>query len=254
MSRKSCFLVGLAATLVLACGMPAFGGKPPKPSYLIRQLDLVDQSGVEYVYSGASDVNDPVETDGPYQAVGMVFTASHQEGFPACWTISTVGGQLQSDLKLLNQQPFSSAAPSGINQLGEIVGEGTTDAGQEVGVYWADSNEATVPQPLPILSNYDRSRAAGINNNGVICGWCEREVTGADGQSHPEYRPVLWRVNGGVVVGGPFELPTSELAYAVAISDNNDRSAAQRWWDRRSRIIRMRLRQLSGRCWTVAGR
>ena len=138
MSHKSCFLAGLAAMLVLACGMPAFAAKPPKPSYLIRQLDLVDQSGIEYVVRAALDVNDPVETDGPYQAVGMVFTAS-QEGFPACWTISTVGGQLQSDLKLLNQQPFSSAAPSGINQLGEIVGDGTTDTGQMVGLYWAGS-------------------------------------------------------------------------------------------------------------------
>ena len=183
MSRKLCCVVGLAAALALACGVPSFGAKPPKPSYLIRQLDLVDQSGVEYVSSGAGDVNDPVETDGPYQAVGMVFTAS-KEGFPACWTISTVGGQLQSDLKLLNRQPLSNAASSGINQLGEIVGEGTTGAGQMVGLYWANSNEATVPQPLPILSNYDRSRAFGINNNGVICGCCERDVIGDDGQSH----------------------------------------------------------------------
>ena len=225
MSHKSCFLVGLAAALALACGAPSFGARPPKPLYVIRQLDLVDPSGVEYAGSGALDVNDPVETDGPYQAVGAVFTASNQESFPACWTISTVGGQLQSDLKLLKERPFSSATPTGINQLGEIVGDETTGADQEVGVYWADSN--AVPQPLPILSTYDRSCAWRINNNGVICGWCSRLVNDADGQSHSESQPVLWRVNGGVVAGGPFELPISESAFAEAISDNNAVSCAK---------------------------
>ena len=52
MSQKSCFLVALAITLLLACGLPALGGKPPaKPpvlSYQILQLDLVDQDNVTY--------------------------------------------------------------------------------------------------------------------------------------------------------------------------------------------------------------
>ena len=105
-----------------------------------------------------------------------------------------------------------------------------------------------MPQPLPILSNYDRS-CAGINNNGVICGWCSRVVNDADGQSHGESRPVLWRVNGGVVVGGPFELPISEFAFAVAISDNDEGSCAKVVGSSFTEV-----RQLSGRCWTVAGR
>ena len=42
MSSEIMFPGGLAATLVLACGMPALGGKPPAPSYQILQLDLVD--------------------------------------------------------------------------------------------------------------------------------------------------------------------------------------------------------------------
>ena len=55
MSQKSCFLAVLAATLVLACGIPAFGGKPTNPpaiSYQIVQLDL-DAAGVTYARSGA---------------------------------------------------------------------------------------------------------------------------------------------------------------------------------------------------------
>ena len=70
MSQKSCFLAVLAATLVLACGIPAFGGKPPAPSYQILQLDLVDQDGVAYGYSMANDISSP--SQGPRQVVGYV--------------------------------------------------------------------------------------------------------------------------------------------------------------------------------------
>ena len=67
MSQKSCFLVGLAATLVLACSMPALGGKPPVLSYQILPLDLGT-----YAHSIANDVSDPSESEIPRQVVGYV--------------------------------------------------------------------------------------------------------------------------------------------------------------------------------------
>ncbi len=68
--KKSCFLVALAATLVLACSMSAFGGKPPVLSYQVIQLDLVDQDSVAYAYSMANNVSSP--SQGSRQVVGYV--------------------------------------------------------------------------------------------------------------------------------------------------------------------------------------
>ena len=94
MSSKSCFLVGLAATLVLVCGMPAFGGKPPAPSYQILQLDLVDdEHGVTYELSNAYDISNPSDSEIPRQVVGFVAEEDTPDlGRPACWTTSVVGG------------------------------------------------------------------------------------------------------------------------------------------------------------------
>ena len=98
MSSKSCFLAGLAAILVLACGMPAFGGKPPALSYQIIQLDLVDQDSVAYAYSMANDISSP--SQGSRQVVGYVGATSDQS-IPACWTTSVVDGTVQSELHVL---------------------------------------------------------------------------------------------------------------------------------------------------------
>ena len=122
MSHKSCFLAGLAAALVLANGLQAFGGKPTKPpaiSYQIVQLDLADSAGVTYTRSFANGIN----RQG--QVVGLVQESS-AGCLPACWTISKIDG-LQSELKILippdlPDEPNVYAAACGINESGLIVG------------------------------------------------------------------------------------------------------------------------------------
>ena len=225
MSSKSCFLVGLAATLVLACGMPAFGGKPPEISYQIVQLDLVDQDGVAYAYSKANDVSSP--SQGSRQVVGYVGATSDQ-GIPACWTTRVVDGTVQSELHVL-ALPTAIGMAAGINQYGEIVGAGSDD-GQLVGLYW--SQYGAEPDVLDPLAGDTGSSAYAINKDGVICGLSQLATPRVDesgnpvldDQGHPlidyEYRAVVWWRNDNGLFE-PFELPTSEFAYAVAITDND---------------------------------
>lgn len=217
MSQKSRFLAVLTATLAVACGIPAFAAKPPKLSYQILQLDLVEPNGVVYTRSFAYGIS----SQG--QVVGGVSNSVDQFS-PAYWTTSVVDGKVQSTLNLL--VPYAgNAGASGINENGEIVGEGKTDDGHNVGLYWADA--ASAPQDLPPLDGDDGSRAFAINKNGVICGCSTHSFVRDDGQVIDEPRAVVWRVNGGILVCGPVELPTAQFSSAEAISDNDITNCAR---------------------------
>lgn len=211
--------LAIAVAIGLVGSSAALAAKPPKLAYQILQLDLVDQWGVAYAESVAYDISDQG------QVVGYVLDPSGN-GLPACWTISTVDGEVQSVLNLLSQQDTTSAAAEGINENGEIVGVGTNLEGKMVGLYWA--HDGALPQELPCLPTDDESRAFAINKNGIICGISVREVLGDDGQVNVEERAVVWRVNGGIFVCGPveLELDTPQLARAVAISDNDINNCA----------------------------
>ena len=234
MSQKSCFLAVLAATLVLACGIPALGGKPPKPpaiSYQIVQLDLVDAAGVAYTRSFANGINRQC------QVVGLVAESS-AGCLPACWTISKIDG-LQSELNLLDppylpNEPTVCAGASAINESGLIVG-GWDNGGGNVplagdALYWASWRAA--PEFLPPLDvNDSRTAAFAVNNSGIACGFSERAVI-IDGEVHYETRAAVWRVRqntgGEFVVDGPVELPPAagqRGACALAINDKGDSCA-----------------------------
>ncbi len=220
MSSKSSFLAVLVATLALACGTPALGGKPPAPSYQILQLDLVDDDNVEYATSNASDITNPNESAIPRQVVGSVGATSDQD-IPACWTTSVVDGTVQSELHVL-ELPTASGQATGVNDGGQIVGAGW-DGSQPVGLYWA--SYGVEPEPLLPLLNDTVTYAYAINNDGVICGCSGHAVYVDDRDGNPvfdhyEYRPVVWRVN-AVDIFGPVELPGSQPDCASAINDND---------------------------------
>ncbi len=196
--------LAIAVGIGLLCSVVALAAKPPKLAYQVLQLDLVDQGGVAYAESCAVDISDQG------QVAGYVLDASGG-CLPACWTISTVGGEVHSELNLLRQESTIDAAAQGINENGEIVGVGTKPDGQMVGLYWAD--EGAVPQELPRLVDHDESWAYAINKNGVICGVSVSDF---------EERAVVWRVREGVFECGPVELlPSQSHARAVALSDND---------------------------------
>ena len=219
MSSKSCCLVGLAATLALVCGTPALGGKPPVLSYQILQLDL-DAAGITYADSLAYDISNPSERTTPRQVVGDVAEEDTPGLFrPACWTTSVVAGSVQSDLHVLLLPTTDGDGEAwGISASGEIVGQGW-DGSQYVGLYWADY--AAVPDVLPPLTGGRVSGAAGINKDGVICGFSEYAVLDEFGKvDHYAYRAVVWFVRGDAIVG-PFPLSHPELVSAVAVNDND---------------------------------
>lgn len=228
MSQKSCFPAVMAATLVLTCGIPALGGKPPAISYQIVQLALVDAAGVTYTRSGAAGIN----SQG--QVVGHVVDAS-EHCFPASWTFSMIDG-LQSELNMLPSpelpgEPTVQVAAFGINESGLIVG-GWDNGGGNVALagdalYWASWQGA--PEFLPPMDvNDSRTAVFAVNNSGIACGLSERAVI-IDGEVHYETRASVWRVRqnteGEFVVDGPVELPPpagQPWAVALAINDKGD--------------------------------
>jgi uncharacterized membrane protein len=232
MFHKSCFLAGLAAALMLASGLQAFGGKPTKPptiSYQIVQLDLADSAGATYTGSVANGINRQGHV------VGLVEEPS-AGCLPACWTISKIDG-LQSELNLLEppflpDEPTVYAAACGINESGLIVG-GWDNGGGNVplagdALYWATCQSS--PELLPPLDVLGRRTAAfAVNNSGVACGLSERAVIIDGVVDHYETRAAVWRIRqnmeGEFVVDGPVELPPlagQPCAVAVAINDKGD--------------------------------
>jgi uncharacterized membrane protein len=206
---------------VLACGLPASGAKPPKLSYQIHELDLVDQQNVTYPSSQAVGIN----SQG--QVVGGVRDAFGRIS-PAYWTTGMVAGKVQSTLSLLVHADDGVA--EGINDHGEIVGAGLSD-GQSVGLYWA--NHAAMPQHLQPLEDDDDSWAVAINKNGVICGcsmgWTQRLDEDGNPMFDNDGNPIMeghrwtvvWRVTGGVPDGVPVELPGGYPQPPSDISDND---------------------------------
>jgi uncharacterized membrane protein len=208
--------LAIAVALGLLCVSDARAGKPDKgPSYQIVALD--DAGGA---HPGvASDINNQ------RQIVGGVDDPLGGS-LAACWTTSQTGGEVQSELHLL----AGGAWATGINESGEIVGEGML-GDQHVGLYWPDKNAAAPLVLLPAARD-QASSATGINKNGVICGASIRLVPRLDENGDPMFdgegnqifdsvgRAVAWRINGADVVG-PVELPSPDSASTAAINDND---------------------------------
>jgi hypothetical protein len=204
--------IAIALAIGLFCFSQALAKKPDNPggggskgpSYSIVQLD---DAGGAYVYGWPRDINNLG------QIVGSVDEGSpFQNRQAAYWQISTADGGIQSTLSLLS----AGITAHGINNLGEIVGQGTDVDGRLVGMYWAGPDAA--PVVLPPLPGHDRSSGLGINDHGVVCG---RSVIAGVGPS----RAVAWRVNwidGTPTVSEPVELPAPEgESSAYSINDND---------------------------------
>ena len=199
----------------------ALGGKPPKPSYLIRQLDLVDDDNVEYTTSNASDITNPNESAIPRQVVGSENAMSDQD-IPACWT---------------NQRrrwhgPVRTARARATHCQWRGYGRQRWWTDRGCGVGWQPTGRTLLGQlwrcalsPLLPLLNDTVTYAYAINNDGVICGCSGHAVYVDDRDGNPvfdhyEYRPVVWRVN-AVDIFGPVKLPGSQPDWASAINYND---------------------------------
>ncbi len=167
------------------------GGGGDTLEYDIHQLD--SDGGA---FSGFAADLDDLGT-----VVGSAVDNATGQSFAACWDIAvTVDGTVTSKLSLL--PGTSNAHATGVNNLGEIVGDERLD-GFWFGLYWPSASDD--PLLLPPLDGDDESHTTGINDAGIICGW-------SIGSGNYSNQPVVWRVtsdgNGNPVVSGPFHLPS----------------------------------------------
>jgi hypothetical protein len=181
------------------------GGGDKGPSYQIVQLDTDDGTGGT-LSGNAFDIN------------SSRLIVGSADLLAACWTVTEVDGELQSNLHHLDNSSFTYSLAFGCNDGGEIVGT----ADDSLAVYWADKNATAegLPAPLAIGS------AEAINNGGVSCGW-SAEGFNVD---LDEQKALAWSFTGGAwqyleltTLGSPGEdqygNPLADRAYAVAISD-----------------------------------
>lgn len=181
------------------------GGGDKGPSYQIVQLDTDDGTGGTLA-GNAFDIN------ASRLVVGSV------DLLAACWAVTEIDGEFQSNLHFLDNSPFAYSSAYGCNDSGEIVGT----ADDSLAVYWAGKNATVEGLPAPLAIG----AAEAINNDGVICGWTSE---GFD-VDWDEQRALAWSFTGGVwqplelpTLGNPGEgqygTPLTDRAYAVAIGD-----------------------------------
>ena len=109
------------------------GGGDKGTSYQIVQLDTDDGTG-NTLSGNAFDINDSRLIVGSADLLA------------ACWTVTEVDGELQSNLHFLDNSIFTFSLAFGCNDGGEIVGT----ADDSLAVYWADKNAAAEGLTAPL--------------------------------------------------------------------------------------------------------
>ena len=217
-------LAALAACLIFAglgeAGKPDKGGKPDGgggDSGLSYQIVALDDAGGMVCDGVGEDVNNLG------LVVGSVRDAITDSPYAACWILGESNGEVDSTLTLLS----GGTGANGVNEDGEIVGEGVEFAGTDVeylGLYWPAPGAE--PVELDPLAGHDVSVPYAINDDGVICG-----VSAVVGGPWTSRRAVAWRVtwvDGAAEVFGPVELPGGlEGAQGVAITNNDGSGVAE---------------------------
>lgn len=193
----------LAPGIAQAQKKPGGGGGASTPAWTI--IPLNDGAG-RYVNGRPSAIN----AEGAI--VGAIDDGANSDDRQAAyWKLTTVGGAVQSSLTILPGNAFDA---SGINDRGEIVGNGVSVNGHFAGLYWATQTEQ--PYELPPLPEDDSSAAMAISSDGIVCG------ASSNSTQFDIARAVVWWVASdeeGTLILGPWELPGPDSgSFAVAVN------------------------------------